>query len=95
MLLSYCSRTILHSVQLARLIKRIAAMASSGSLPSTSLPTGAAVRSAARSGHLTTHTSGFAPTYLQANLIVLPSRYAADFRTLCPFTSVFYLHFSA
>lgn len=28
-------------------------------------------------------TSGLAPGYVQANLIVLPSRYAADFRLLC------------
>ncbi|KAF2136162.1 uncharacterized protein K452DRAFT_292612 [Aplosporella prunicola CBS 121167] len=28
-------------------------------------------------------TSGIAPGYLQANLIVLPSRFAADFRLLC------------
>ncbi|PGH09857.1 hypothetical protein AJ79_05583 [Helicocarpus griseus UAMH5409] len=30
-----------------------------------------------------TFTSGLAPTYLQANLICLPSRYAQDFRLLC------------
>ncbi|KAI1828321.1 DUF1445-domain-containing protein [Xylaria intraflava] len=29
------------------------------------------------------NTSGLAPTYLQANLIILPSEYAADFRLLC------------
>ena len=28
-------------------------------------------------------TSGLAPSYIQANLIVLPSKYAADFRLLC------------
>ncbi|KKP00448.1 DUF1445 domain-containing protein [Trichoderma harzianum] len=28
-------------------------------------------------------TSGLAPGYLQANLIILPSRYANDFRNLC------------
>lgn len=48
-----------------------------------SLKTGAAVRKAARNGTHTTTTSGLAPTYLQANLIILPSRYAADFRILC------------
>lgn len=49
----------------------------------TSLRTGEEVRAASRSGVLTTTTSGLAPTYTQANLIILPSRYAADFRTLC------------
>ncbi|KAK5999764.1 hypothetical protein QM012_005170 [Aureobasidium pullulans] len=47
------------------------------------LSTGLAVRSAAREGSLTGVTSGLAPSFLQANLIVLPSRYAADFRLLC------------
>ncbi|KAJ6446211.1 FKBP12-associated protein 1-like protein [Purpureocillium lavendulum] len=41
------------------------------------------VRLAARRGQHTTHTAGIAPGHLQANLIVLPSRYAADFRQLC------------
>ncbi|RYP50817.1 hypothetical protein DL768_003735 [Monosporascus sp. mg162] len=45
--------------------------------------TGRDVRLAARSNTLTAPTSGLAPTYVQANLIVLPSRYAADFRLLC------------
>jgi uncharacterized protein YcsI (UPF0317 family) len=48
-----------------------------------SLETGAAVREACRNGIHTATTSGLAPTYLQANLIILPSRYAADFRILC------------
>lgn len=47
------------------------------------LTTGLAVRLAARSNTLTKSTSGLAPTYLQANLIILPSRYASDFRDLC------------
>ncbi|KAG9625298.1 hypothetical protein KCU98_g16802, partial [Aureobasidium melanogenum] len=47
------------------------------------LSTGVAVRLAARDGSLTGVTSGLAPSFLQANLIVLPSRYAADFRLLC------------
>lgn len=42
-----------------------------------------AVRLAAREGTLTTPTSGLAAGYLQANLIVLPSKYASDFRNLC------------
>lgn len=45
--------------------------------------TGVAVRLAARQGSLTGVTSGLAPSFLQANLIVLPSRYADDFRLLC------------
>ncbi|THX91893.1 hypothetical protein D6D08_02843 [Aureobasidium pullulans] len=45
--------------------------------------TGVAVRLAARDGTLNGVTSGLAPSYLQANLIVLPSRYATDFRLLC------------
>ncbi|EPE08393.1 hypothetical protein F503_01176 [Ophiostoma piceae UAMH 11346] len=47
------------------------------------LDTGLRVRLAARSNEYTKSTSGLAPTYLQANLVVLPSRYAADFRGLC------------
>lgn len=50
---------------------------------SDSLATGLSVRLAARSGALRSVTSGLAPSHLQANLIVLPSRYAADFRLLC------------
>lgn len=45
--------------------------------------TGESIRLAARSRTYTTQTSGVAPTYLQANMIVLPSRYATDFRLLC------------
>jgi uncharacterized protein YcsI (UPF0317 family) len=45
--------------------------------------TGEEVRLAARRGVWTSQTSGAAPTYVQANLIVLPSRYASDFRLLC------------
>ncbi|KLJ08057.1 hypothetical protein EMPG_16497 [Blastomyces silverae] len=33
--------------------------------------------------NVVTFTSGLAPTYLQSNLICLPSRYAKDFRLLC------------
>ncbi|KAK3369441.1 hypothetical protein B0T24DRAFT_668898 [Lasiosphaeria ovina] len=49
----------------------------------TTLNTRHAVRLAARSKALTGPTAGPAPTCLQANLIVLPSRYAADLRLLC------------
>ena len=44
--------------------------------------TGIDVRNAAKANSITL-TSGLAPSYLQANLIVLPSRYASDFRLLC------------
>ena len=60
-------------------------MAQNGS-PTTesldSLKTGRDVRLFARN-HECPPTSGLAPTYLQANLIALPSRYASDFRVLC------------
>ncbi|KAI0486872.1 DUF1445-domain-containing protein [Xylaria cf. heliscus] len=46
------------------------------------LETGRDVRLYARS-HPCPNTSGLAPTYLQANLIILPSKYASDFRLLC------------
>jgi uncharacterized protein YcsI (UPF0317 family) len=45
--------------------------------------TGVSVRLASREGSLIGVTSGLAPSFLQANLIVLPSRYATDFRLLC------------
>lgn len=47
------------------------------------LKTGRNVRLAARANLWPTPTSGPAPGYLQANLLVLPSRSAADFRLLC------------
>ena len=45
--------------------------------------TGLSVRLAARRNTYASFTSGLAPTFIQANLIILPSRYAADFRALC------------
>lgn len=45
--------------------------------------TGLSARLAARDKSLTGITAGLAPSFLQANLIVLPSRYADDFRLLC------------
>lgn len=45
--------------------------------------TGHAVRLACRNKILSNQTAGLAPSYLQANLIVLPARYANDFRLLC------------
>ncbi|ESZ94153.1 putative nuclear protein [Sclerotinia borealis F-4128] len=53
------------------------------SLLSDSPITGEAVRRSARRGGITGQTSGLAPSYLQANLIVLPSRYADDFTRFC------------
>lgn len=47
------------------------------------LNTGREVRHAARSGTLSKSTSGLAARHLQANVIVLPSKYAQDFRDLC------------
>lgn len=55
-------------------------------VPKTHLPglkTAADVRKACRNGSYKTTTSGLAPSYLQANLMILPSRHADDFRTLC------------
>jgi uncharacterized protein YcsI (UPF0317 family) len=52
-------------------------------IPTTAFETGQAVRLAARNKAFTSTTSGLAPGYLQANLLILPSRYASDFRLLC------------
>ncbi|KAK4445147.1 hypothetical protein QBC34DRAFT_413614 [Podospora aff. communis PSN243] len=51
--------------------------------PSAPYQTGVSTRLAARSQTLTTQTSGLAPSHLQANLLVLPARYAPSFRLLC------------
>ncbi|GAA6042416.1 hypothetical protein JCM8097_008442 [Rhodosporidiobolus ruineniae] len=46
--------------------------------------TPAEIRLACRNGTWTEpSTAGFAPGHVQANLIILPSKYAADFRNLC------------
>ncbi|OAP62396.1 hypothetical protein AYL99_04599 [Fonsecaea erecta] len=45
--------------------------------------TGENIRLAARDGAYDKQTSGAAPTYVQANLIAMPSKFAADFRLLC------------
>ena len=50
---------------------------------STGKASGQSIRLVARSGAFTKQTSGVAPTYLQANLIAMPVKYAADFRLLC------------
>lgn len=44
---------------------------------------GDAVRAAARSGALDGHTSGLAPGYAQANLVLLPREHALDFLLYC------------
>lgn len=46
-------------------------------------PTAESVRLASRSGSFTVDTAGVCPDHVQANLIILPSRYADDFRGLC------------
>ncbi|KLT44685.1 DUF1445 domain-containing protein [Cutaneotrichosporon oleaginosum] len=48
---------------------------------SPSSPTEA--REYARSGRLRGNTSGMCPGHVQANLLILPAKYAADFRRLC------------
>jgi uncharacterized protein YcsI (UPF0317 family) len=45
--------------------------------------TGLEVRRAARSGAHATHTVGLAPGYVQANVVILPAAYAADFAGYC------------
>jgi uncharacterized protein YcsI (UPF0317 family) len=52
-------------------------------LAASDLRDGHAARLAARKGQWSQSTSGVADTYLQANMLVLPSRYANDFRGLC------------
>lgn len=52
-------------------------------LAASDLRDGYAARLAARKGQWSQSTSGVADTYLQANILVLPSRYADDFRNLC------------
>jgi uncharacterized protein YcsI (UPF0317 family) len=45
--------------------------------------TGAAVRAACRAGTLTGPTPGLAMGYVQANLVIVPSEFADDFRLFC------------
>jgi uncharacterized protein YcsI (UPF0317 family) len=47
------------------------------------LETAEEVRQAARTGALTGQTSGLAPGFAQANLVVLPQEFAADFLLFC------------
>jgi len=46
-------------------------------------PTALDVRTACRNGLLTTPTPGYAPGYVQANLVVLPREWAFDFLLFC------------
>src|SRR5450432_3066775 len=48
-----------------------------------SLLTGEQVRLAARRGELVEQTSGLAPGYAQANLVILPRELAGDFLLFC------------
>src|SRR5882762_9498152 len=41
------------------------------------------VRRAIRAGRHRTHTAGLARGYVQANVVILPREYAADFRAFC------------
>ena len=47
------------------------------------LSTGADVRRACRAGELTGQTSGLAPGFAQANLVILPREFAFDFLQFC------------
>lgn len=49
----------------------------------TPLDKGYEARMACRNKEHLKSTSGLAPSYLQANLMILPTRYADDFRNLC------------
>lgn len=46
-------------------------------------PSGRAAREAARSGTLVSQTSGLAPGFTQANLMILPADWAEEFRLFC------------
>ena len=50
---------------------------------SSSTSTGLEVRILCRRGLLTSPTASLAPGHIQANLLILPSAYASDFRSLC------------
>ena len=47
------------------------------------LSTGAAVRAACHRGQLSSQTSGLAPGFAQANLVVLPREWAGEFNEFC------------
>lgn len=50
---------------------------------SVNLSTGRAVREAARRGDLVGQTSGLAPGYVQANLVILPADWGTEFADFC------------
>ena len=52
-------------------------------VPSALVVTGEQARIHARNNEHQGPTSGLAPGFLQANMIILPSKYATDFRNLC------------
>jgi uncharacterized protein YcsI (UPF0317 family) len=45
--------------------------------------TGRSVRAQCRDGSFSSQTSGLAPGYVQANIVILPSDGASDFQTFC------------
>ena len=45
--------------------------------------TGRSVRAQCRDGSFSSQTSGLAPGYVQANIVMLPSDGASDFQTFC------------
>src|SRR3990172_1523102 len=49
----------------------------------STLSSGEAVRAACRSGEWAGQTSGLAPGFAQANLVILPEEFAADFHEFC------------
>ncbi|KAI1321873.1 hypothetical protein F5Y16DRAFT_65577 [Xylariaceae sp. FL0255] len=57
-------------------------LGSTATVPPHTLKTGRDLRRFIRSNSCP-NTAGLAPTYLQANLIILPSKYASHFRLLC------------
>lgn len=46
-------------------------------------PNGLSARRLARSGHYSGHTAGMAPSFVQANLAILPRQFADDFLRFC------------
>lgn len=55
----------------------------SGNASVSDYPTSLSVRKAARTAHFTSPTTGLCPSQVQANLLILPAKYASDFRGLC------------
>lgn len=53
------------------------------STPAGRLPTGVALRTACRAGDFTLPTPGHAPGCVQANLVILPKKYAQHFSDFC------------